>query len=66
MLHWRAVPPAEWHGPDLAYLGKKRRITSLDLKKLFGRGKKSRDAAHDDLEMKARCLAYGESCIPIQ
>ena len=35
MLHWRAVPPAEWHGPDLAYLGKKRRITSLDLKKLF-------------------------------
>ena len=39
---------------------------NIIFKKLFGRGKKSRDAAHDDLEMKARCLAYRESCIPIQ
>ena len=35
MLHWRAVPPAEWHGPDLAYLGKKRRITWIKKKNIF-------------------------------
>ena len=34
MLHWRAVPPAEWHGPDLAYLGKKKE-NHLDKKKKY-------------------------------
>ena len=34
MLHWRAVPPAEWHGPDLAYLGKKNG-ESLGFKKKY-------------------------------
>ena len=35
MLHWRAVPPAEWHGPDLAYLGKKKENHFIGFKKLF-------------------------------